>query len=490
MIVSTSNFVKDIRVDRQINVVDLFSGCGGMSWGFKEAHYRVLAGIESNDHAATAYARNIFRECDEHTISKVGQSRDINTLSAKDFRDELPASDQVDVIIGGPPCQAFARIGRAKLMSLKRHPLTDERARLYTRYLNYVKHFRPLAVVMENVPDIMNVGGQNVAELIASDLYDLGYQCHYTVLNSAHYGVPQARHRFFLIAFHQDLNVEPSFPSPTHEYRLPDGYHRMHKVATSLIQGEQKYYLLPPAPIGGLPGAVTVEQALHDLPFLDPRQQGRAISRPEYNNVRHYQDVEPSQYAREMRGEAGSRNDHPVYNHVTRYLPRDFRIFEQMQPGDQYPRAHQLAIQLFEKELKARKYAGEELVEGSQEYRQLWAAYVPPYKPDKFPNKWWKLKPGEPSRTLTAHMGKDTYSHIHYDPQQPRTITVREAARLQSFPDDFWFPDSINAAFQQIGNAVPPLLARALAEHIMPVLQSEQAAVLRQERRHRRGSIS
>ena len=88
---------------------------------------------------------------------------------------------------------------------------------------------------------------------------------------------------------------------------------------------------------------------------------------------------------------------------------------------------------------------------------------VPPYDPEKFPNKWWKLHPEKPSRTLTAHMGKDTYSHIHYDGRQRRTVSVREAARLQSFPDGFHFAGAMNAAFRQIGNAIPPLLALAVA---------------------------
>ncbi len=89
-----------------------------------------------------------------------------------------------------------------------------------------------------------------------------------------------------------------------------------------------------------------------------------------------------------------------------------------------------------------------------------------PYDPGKFPNKWWKLDPKRPSRTLTAHIGKDTYSHIHYDSRQARTISVREAARLQSFPDGFQFAGAMNAAFRQIGNAVPPLLSFAVAKQV------------------------
>ena len=94
---------------------------------------------------------------------------------------------------------------------------------------------------------------------------------------------------------------------------------------------------------------------------------------------------------------------------------------------------------------------------------------VPPYDASKFPNKWRKMWRDQPARTLMAHLGKDSYSHIHYDSEQARTISVREAARLQSFPDGFVFCGTMNPAFRQIGNAVPPLMAKALAEQIWVV---------------------
>jgi DNA (cytosine-5)-methyltransferase 1 len=119
----------------------------------------------------------------------------------------------------------------------------------------------------------------------------------------------------------------------------------------------------------------------------------------------------------------------------------------------------------------------------SAAYAALRAKIVPPYDPEKFPNKWWKLVPSKPSRTLTAHMGKDTYSHIHYDSRQSRTVSVREAARLQSFPDGFNFAGAMNAAFRQIGNAVPPLLglavARVLKSQLNKASQSEKKATAR-----------
>jgi DNA (cytosine-5)-methyltransferase 1 len=105
-------------------------------------------------------------------------------------------------------------------------------------------------------------------------------------------------------------------------------------------------------------------------------------------------------------------------------------------------------------------------------WKDLKASMVPPYDPRKFPNKWWKLRRDWPVRTLMAHLGKDGYSHIHYDSMQARTISIREAARLQSFPDGFRFCGTMNPAFRQIGNAVPPLLARALGESILSAMRS------------------
>jgi len=143
-----------------------------------------------------------------------------------------------------------------------------------------------------------------------------------------------------------------------------------------------------------------------------------------------------------------------------------------MRPGDEYPKAHALAQQIFQEKLRAEEAkTGRDIAECSEEYNVLWKKTVPPYDPEKFPNKWWKLIPDQPSRTLTAHMGKDTYSHIHYSDDQARVISVREAARLQSFPDGFEFTGPMNAAYTQIGNAVSPIQAYAFGIHVKQLLQ-------------------
>ena len=140
----------------------------------------------------------------------------------------------VDVIIGGPPCQAFARVGRAKLREVASHPeafLHDARSNLYLRYLHYVRQLQPLVVVMENVPDVLNYGGHNIPEEVCEVLNDLGYVCKYTLLNTAFYGVPQMRERMFLVALHREIRSGVSFPPPTHWIALPKGYEGSRQVA-------------------------------------------------------------------------------------------------------------------------------------------------------------------------------------------------------------------------------------------------------------------
>ena len=155
-----------------------------------------------------------------------------------------------------------------------------------------------------------------------------------------------------------------------------------------------------------------------------------------------------------------------------------------MKPGDQYPQAWQIAQAMLAERVAELRRKGTSVTPGSAEYQRLEKAIVPPYDAGKFPNKWRKMWRGEPARTLMAHLGKDSYSHIHYDHAQARTISVREAARLQSFPDGFAFTGStMNPAFRQIGNAVPPLLAKSLATQMMKALRGEERETADEPRR-------
>ncbi len=195
---------------------------------------------------------------------------------------------------------------------------------------------------------------------------------------------------------------------------------------------------------------------------------------------RHVTDTLPYRYndeltpfQRQMRNWVGFKAGTEVAGNVVRVTPRDFPIFREMPSGCDYPRALEIAEALFEARLAAEAVKPRK---GGARWAEIRKASVPPYYPGKFPNKWWKLDPEIPSRTLTAHMGKDTYSHIHWDSRQQRTLSVREAARLQSFPDGFIFAGAMNAAFRQIGNAVPPLLGFAVMSRLKADLMRKPVA--------------
>jgi DNA (cytosine-5)-methyltransferase 1 len=472
--------------------LDLFSGCGGLSLGFDAAGFRTIGAVEFDADAARSHAVNFMAEHSRDRFEVHAAAKDITKIEPHELMRTLGVAaeiDQhVDVIVGGPPCQAFARVGRAKLREVADHPeafLKDPRGNLYLRYLHYVNELKPIAILMENVPDVLNYGGHNVAEETAEILSAMGYSCRYTLLNSVYYGVPQMRERMFLIAIASQIADKVTFPQPTHWIEMPRGYEGTRQVALQTVRhdlfNEEAYFVPPPVadPATCRP-AVTARDALSDLPPITAHLEG-SLKR----GARHLDELTPytedvnrlSSYAKLMRSWPGFENDVGIKDHVIRYLPRDYAIFRRMNPGDQYPQAHKHAVVLFEERITAlRKKSGKPIGPRSKEFQDLWAATVPPYDATKFPNKWRKMEADAPARTLMAHLGKDGYSHIHYDSEQARTVSVREAARLMSFPDGFVLTGSMNPAFKQIGNAVPALLAKALADHLYSQLTRKHVA--------------
>ena len=464
-------------------MLDLFAGCGGISLGFQLAGFDIVGAVEIDPDAARTHALNFCRHEPEEVRKLHGKARDITAIEPADLMAEFgftgPIDGSIDVIVGGPPCQAYTRVGRAKLREVAAHPdafKQDARGNLYLRYLEYVRQLKPLALVMENVPDVLNYGGHNVAEETCEVLEELGYTCRYTLLNSSFFGVPQMRERMFLIAYRKELGVQVSFPEPLRWMDLPRGYHGSRQVALKTVSSdlfsETRRYVEMERNDDSLPPAVTAQQALSDLPpitvHLTPGAMKKGARR--FDLLEPYTTpVEPGSYGHQMRNWHEFENADGISDHVIRSLPRDYALFRRMRPGDQYPQAHQHAQQMFQEEL-TRLYGKKTPAPTSPEYQALYAEIVPPYDPDKFPNKWRKMEPDQPARTLMAHLGKDSYSHIHYDSQQARTISVREAARLQSFPDGFVFTGTMNPAFKQIGNAVPPLLANAVARAMFATL--------------------
>lgn len=468
-------------------VLDLFAGCGGMSLGFHSAGFEIVGAVEIDPIAISSHAKNFYKDASSTVQMLHSQPRDITTLEPEQliakFQNEAQVQVCVDVIIGGPPCQAFARVGRAKLREVAAHPeafLQDARGDLYLRYLHYVQKLQPLVILMENVPDVINYGGHNIPHEMCEVLTELGYSCKYTLLNAAFYGVPQMRERMFLLAYAQELEVEVEFPAPTHWVELPKGYEGSRQVALKSVTGDLftsifTFYTTSPSSSSRLEPAVTAQEALGDLPKITMHLEGKLK-----RGARRFQERTPypagvpvSGYARKMRTWKGFENHDGVADHVIRYLPRDYDIFRRMNPGDQYPQAYEHAVALFHEKLEQLARKGRSVLPDTEEYERLRRETIPPYDPGKFPNKWRKMEANYPARTLMAHLGKDGYSHIHYDSTQARTISVREAARLQSFPDGFLFEGTMNPAFRQIGNAVPPLMSQAIAKKIMTTIRGE-----------------
>lgn len=469
--------IERIRRGYVPRVLDLFSGAGGLSLGFHAASFNIVGAIEVDPFAAASHARNFHGKRSEKERKVHSLPRDITSSEPKQIVEEFdlgPVGEAVDVIVGGPPCQSFARVGRAKLREIAEHPaafLQDPRSDLYIRYLHFVKMLHPLVLVMENVPDVLNYGGHNIAEEVCETLVPMGYECRYTLLNSAYYGVPQMRERMFLIAYAKELGVEVKFPEPTHWVDLPKGYESSRQVALKHMQTDilNGFYKKSPDANPELPPAVTAMDAMLDLSRITLHLEGklRRGARRFDEKSPYREDVMPSEFAQRMRNWPGFEGNGGVVDHVIRSLPRDYDIFQRMNPGDQYPEAHRHAMQLFQERLKQLGRKGNHIRPSTAEYEALKKKIVPPYDAAKFPNKWRKMEADQPARTLMAHLGKDGYSHIHYDSEQARTISVREAARLQSFPDGFIFEGTMNPAFRQIGNAVPPLMAKAIADQIM-----------------------
>lgn len=477
-----------LRLGGRPRVLDLFAGCGGLSLGFHAADFEIAAAVEIDPDAAASHGRNFHRS--DATFSC---SRDITKLGPEQLAKELSlgkVGEAIDVLVGGPPCQAFARVGRSKLREIDAHPQAfkhDARARLYVEYLRYVEGFRPLAILMENVPDVLNHGGQNIAEEICEVLEEKGYVARYTLLNAAFYGVPQMRERMFLIGYRRELGCQINFPKPTHWVDLPPGYEGSRSVALKLLgEGglfdEAFDYVAPPVAGKNLPRAVTAGEAIGDLPAIYARKLLK--SGELRRGARRFEKVIPydkrrrvTAYAERMRNWPGFESSGALTDHVIRYLPRDYELFARLNPGDQYPEAWHHANEMFAERVEDLRRKGVAVREGSAEYKLLRDSIVPPYDVRKFPNKWRKMWRDKPARTLMAHLGKDSYSHIHYDSDQARTISVREAARLQSFPDGFQFCGTMNPAFRQIGNAVPPLMALALAKEMRSALKNSTSAL-------------
>lgn len=486
-----------IRSGGEIRYMDMFAGCGGISLGFLTAGFTPVASVEmdpwaARSHGANFGARSAGGDRAAHHVPRDAVAETAETVFA-DLGLQGATDSQIDILVGGPPCQAFARVGRAKLREQARLRdevtadqafLVDGRVSLWERYVAFIRATKPVALLMENVPDILNHGGTNVAELVSKSLAEEGYDVAYTLLNSVWYGVPQMRERMILVGVHRSAGISPRFPVPTHHLVLPAGYTSSKNAARRVLKAEgSEHHRWIPDPAPDSPAATSAAEALADLPSLYAQEMlrtgaiGRGAKDPS-KPVEYTTRKPTTAYSRLMREWQGFAT-RSTTGHVFRYLPRDYKIFAEIQPGWEYPQIHAYVEEKIATWLAARKRRGLPTSPRDPDVSAFITSWRIPYDPGKFPNKWWKLRADAPVRTLMAHLGKDSYSHIHFDSDQARTITVREAARLQSFPDGFVFKGSMNPAFKQIGNAVPPLFAYAIARGIRECLGAPETPDMR-----------
>jgi DNA (cytosine-5)-methyltransferase 1 len=395
---------KDAIATKAPTVVDLFSGAGGLSAGFKAAGYKVIGGLDFWKPACDSFKLN-------EPDARVWCS-DVRQVDARDFADSLPSSS-VDVVLGGPSCQGFST--SSGLSRLGRQ-LDDPRNTYFEHFVRFVHHLSPSWVVMENVPGLLLFNRGQVAREICKEFASIGYHVIPMILLAADHGVPQLRRRLVFIG---NRTCQPiGFPIPSNsdpelwrDFALP--FEHLSRIGNKNAAEN-------------LPLHVSLRECLSDLP---PLEQGE-----EYCEGKYPKKAE-SAYQRTMRRASRVLSLH----RASRLSPSDEQLIPHVPPGGNW-RSLPEAIR-GERFKKIRSYDATTMLK-----RPLW---------DK------------PSYTITTKFNDATAgAFIH--PLQDRTFSIREAARIQSFPDSFCFEGTDSEIRKQIGNAVPPLLGQKIALAIAP----------------------
>ena len=399
-------------MNRKLTFIDLFAGCGGLSEGFYKQGFKSLTHVEY-DH----YACNSLRT----RMGYYGYKNEKLSVLEKDITDDdiiksiekEVKKSKVDLIIGGPPCQSFSSLGRAKD---DKGMTNDPRNYLFESYKKILDHFNPKIFVFENVTGLLNakLKGKKTIDVILAQLgenYNLIRDPNQMVLNSCDYGVPQIRKRIILIGVRKDIELNP--------LEVYNGIIKTHynpNVEESERKGKIKY--------------VSVKDAIFDLPPIKPGK-GEKIAK--------YKVVKWNDYLLKVR----SKDDLVINDHISR--------------------THNEKDRMRYKEMSKNNWTFKDLLEKRPFLNHL--------KQRVFNNSYVVQFWDKPARTIIAHLYKDGNQFIHPDHTQERTITSREAARLQSFPDNFVFEGSRTQQYKQIGNAVPPLMAEAIAKSIKKILE-------------------
>lgn len=391
---------------------DLFAGAGGLSVGFHAAGFTPVFYNDIDRQASETFAYNF--------PAVVPFVSPIQKLTAKSIRKETALGrGNLDVMIGGPPCQGFSINAPIRSES-------DPRNHLFHHYVRLVlEGLRPKFIVMENVPGLVSLDGGATLRNVLTAFEQAGYRVAFKILNAAHYGVPQERWRLILIGTSLP-GIEPSFPPPTHYSLQRPNFTGGREYTFSYAIGapEQVSFLHGP-----LLAPTTIAEAIGDLPPI--------VSGGGYP-VMNYKGPPMNAYQKQLR--LGSRKP---YNHeCVGVAPVNLERIKHVKPGGSWRDIpHQL------------------LPKGLQRARR-----------SDHTKRYGRLDPEALSGTIMTKCDPHWGTVFHY--AQDRIISVREAARLQSFPDWFKFTGSKVDQYKQVGNAVPPLLAQALAEHIKGILMA------------------
>lgn len=333
-----------------------------------------------------------------------GDQRDIEEVDAADVRERLGLREgALDVLVGGPPCQGFS-------INAPERFLTDPRNRLFKHYLRFVDEFEPKALVFENVPGLLSLADGRVFGQICREFIRLGYSVTTTILLAAHYGVPQARWRLILLGS-RSSDIQP--PVPTHFANSRANF-RGGRTLVFRLSEQHRQQLRP---------LVTVADAIDDLPRLRVGEGAEVVG---------YTAQARSRYARSMRNADGF-----TFNHfAARLSKQNVERMKYVKPGGSW-----------------RDIPRHLLPKGMQQARK-----------SDHTKRYGRLRPDDLAGTVMTKC--DPHWGTVFLPDQDRALTVREAARFQSFPDAYRFTGSRVAQYEQVGNAVPVLLAKAIAQAI------------------------
>lgn len=400
------------RENRPYTFIDLFAGCGGLSEGFYQEGFKALLHLEIDETAcSTLRSRMKYYNYPEEEIERAVLCEDITRQDILELIGER-VTQEVDIVVGGPPCQAFSSVGRAQDPDSMEN---DPRNYLFENYLQILERYRPKLFVFENVKGLLSARpkGVPIFERMIQEMgkeYKVVDKPETILLNAVHYGVPQNRERVILIGVRKDIDLEPE---AVYEGIVKTHYGSMEEAR----EGLEKY--------------VTVREAIGDLPPLQAGEGSETI------------DFEPktrNSYLERIRPEGFTK----LYHHTAR--------------------RHNAADRERYRLLSANVWQLKDLVDIRPDLVH--------HDPKHFGNRYTVQEYEKPGRTVVAHLYKDGNLFIHPDPEQARTFTVREAARIQSFPDDFFLEGSRTQQYRQVGNAVPPMMARAIAKSMKKALDN------------------